>query len=149
VFRVFLALIAGVVALVLGRALFVPDTWGQYGPYRAAALEQQHGKDPRHGGNAACAECHEDPLAEIADGAHASLACEGCHAPLSVHVADGEPVAEMPVRRSAALCLQCHERLEARPAAHPQINPAQHLEEQEGEAGPESCFDCHEAHSPL
>jgi hypothetical protein len=148
-FRVFLALIAGVILLVLGRALFVPDTWGQYGAYRGAALEQHHGLAPRHGGNAACLECHEDECAEVAQGVHAPLACEGCHAPLSTHVEGGDLVAEMPVRRSAELCLRCHERLEARPAGHPQIHPAQHLEEQGGEPGPESCFGCHEAHSPL
>ena len=149
VFRVFLALIAGVVVLVLGRAFFVPDTWGEYGAYRTAALEQHHGKAPRHGGNAACMECHEDEVEEIADGVHASLACEGCHAPLSTHIENEELLAEMITRRSAELCLRCHERLEARPSSHPQIDPARHLEEQEGEPGPESCFDCHEAHSPL
>jgi len=149
VFRVFLLLIAGVIALVLGRSLFVPDTWGQFGAYRAAALEQHQIKAPRHGGNAACMECHDDEPEELAAGVHHSLACEGCHAPLSVHVTDGEWVSEMPIRRSAELCLGCHEQLEARPATHPQINPGQHLEEQGGEAGPESCFECHEAHSPL
>lgn len=149
IFRVFLMLVAGIVALVLGRSLFVPDTWGQHGAYRAAALEQHHGKEPRHGGNTACASCHEDRMEEVETGGHASLACEGCHAPLSGHAAAGEKIADMPVRRGAELCLRCHERLDARPATHPQINPVQHLEEQEAEAGPESCFDCHEAHSPL
>jgi hypothetical protein len=149
VFRVFLALIAGVIVLVLGRAFFVPDTWGQYGAYRGAALDQHHGKAPRLGGNAACAECHDDQLEEIADGVHASLACEGCHAPLSSHVQDGELIAEMSIRRRAELCLLCHEKLAARPESHPQINLTQHLEEQGGDVGPESCFDCHEAHSPL
>jgi len=149
VFRVFLMLIVGVVVLVLGRGFFVPDSWGQYGSYRGAALEQHHEKAPQLGGNAACAECHEDEPAELAEGVHHTLACEGCHAPLSVHVADGEQFADMPIHRNADLCLNCHERLSARPASHPQINPTQHLEEEGGEPGPESCFDCHEAHSPL
>jgi len=148
VFRVFLLLIAGIVVLVLGRSLFVPPSWGQFGAYRGAALAQHRALDPRHGGNDACRECHDDEPDELAAGAHHSLACEGCHAPLSVHVTDGEWTAEMPVRHSATLCLGCHERLEARPASHPQIDPAAHLEEMDAEPGPESCVDCHEAHSP-
>ncbi len=149
IFRVFLALVAGVIVLVLGRSFFVPETWGQYGAYRAAAIGQHDERAPRHGGNASCASCHDDRAAELAAGGHAALACEGCHAPLAVHVAGDELLAGMPIRRDAQLCLDCHERLDARPAAHPQINPKQHVRDEGGEIGPESCFDCHEAHSPL
>lgn len=149
IFRVFLLLIVGLIVLTLGRSFFVPDTWGQYGSYRGAAIEQHWNKVPRHGGTASCAECHESEYEDVTSGVHHTLACEGCHAPLSVHVANGEKIADMPIRKSQDLCLLCHEKLDARPATQPQILPAQHLEEEGGEPGPESCFDCHEPHSPL
>ena len=149
IFRVGLLLIVGAVALVLGRSLFVPETWGQYGHYRGGAVLDHKAPIPRHGGNESCAACHEDEFEEVMEAGHASLACESCHAPLSVHAANDEKWADMPIRRNADLCLLCHERLDGRPADHPQINRRQHVEEEGGEMGPESCFDCHEVHAPI
>jgi hypothetical protein len=147
--RAAVLLVVGVVVLVLGRSLFVPSSWGQYGAYRGANRFEQMAVPVRHGGNTSCAECHPDEYDTVTSGSHHTLACEGCHAPLASHVADDELVADMPIRRSVGLCLNCHQELEGRPAAQPQINAAQHVEEQGGELTEDACFDCHEAHSPL
>ena len=149
VFRVGLLLFVAIVGLILGRSLFVPDTFGQHGFYRGANVAEQMDYTPRHGGHASCQVCHEEEAEEHADGGHRTVACESCHAPLILHARDGEKIADMPVRRSEELCLLCHQQLKARRADFPQIQPRQHLEENDGTPGPESCFECHEPHSPL
>ena len=100
--RVGLLLVIGVVALVLGRSLFVPDTWGQFGSYRGANVAEQMVKPVHHGGNESCEMCHSDEYEEVAGGVHASLACEACHAPLSMHIVDDDKVGDMPIRRSSS-----------------------------------------------
>lgn len=148
--RVALLLLIAVVVLTLGRSFFVPDSWGQYGPYRASNVAEQMAHPPRHGGNAACAGCHDAEAAELAGGGHSTLACESCHAPLAVHATTDDVIAEMPIHKDKELCLTCHRRLDARPASHPQIRERDHLKDQEVEdATPDVCFDCHSPHSPM
>jgi hypothetical protein len=149
VVRAALLLVIFLVALVLGRSAFVPETWGEHGAYRASNVPEQMAKPVVHGGRASCASCHPDEHETVLGAAHAVVQCELCHAPLATHVRAGDLVAEMPTRRLASLCLGCHEQLEARPADFPQIRPAAHLEENGGEPGPEACFDCHDPHEPL
>jgi hypothetical protein len=149
VFRVGLLLFAAIVALILGRSFFVPDTFGQYGAYRGANVDEQAAHEVRHGGRESCEPCHADEFEEQAEGGHGTVTCEVCHAPGYLHARDDEKIADMPIQRSADLCLLCHQQLKARPQGQPQVQPRQHLEENDGEPGPESCFECHEAHSPL
>jgi formate-dependent nitrite reductase cytochrome c552 subunit len=147
--RAFIALVVALVAIVLGRSAFVPVSWGQYGSYRAANVPQQMALSPMHGGNASCTTCHDTEPAALAAGPHATLSCESCHAPLAAHVQDDEKIADMPKRKSAELCLQCHSQLDARPSTHPQIVARQHLDEMGVEFTEESCFDCHSPHAPI
>lgn len=141
--------ILGVVALIVLRSWLAPPTWGEYGAYRGASVDDYRALPPIHGAAASCAECHEDRYAEHEKGVHAQVECELCHAPLATHVVDGEVVAEMPVPASSDLCLNCHRKLTARPSSFPQILPAEHLKEMEAEPGPRVCFDCHDPHSPF
>jgi hypothetical protein len=147
--RAGLLLVAGLVALLLGRSLFVPETWGEHGSYRAANVSEQMSHPVMHGGNTSCRDCHADEYEAVAGDGHATLACELCHAPLAYHVADGDKIADMPIRKSAALCISCHQRMDARPASQPQINPRQHVEDQDEEYDETVCFDCHGPHEPF
>jgi len=149
VVRAFLLLIVGVIALVMLRWFLVPESWGTTGWYRGDNVAEQMAKPVRHGGDDACLECHDQEHEAHAAAGHASVRCEGCHAPVVRHVTDGEWVAPMPVQREAELCLNCHRWLEARPHDFPQIRPREHVSEQGGEYGPEVCFDCHNPHEPL
>jgi hypothetical protein len=144
-------LLVVLVAMVLGRSLFVPETWGEYGQYRGAAVVEHRDKPIRHGGNGACAMCHDAEYADLSSGVHAALQCELCHGPVALHVdlEEGEVLAEMPVRRSRELCELCHRRLEARPADFPQIDVREHLAENDVELASDACFACHEPHSPF
>jgi predicted CXXCH cytochrome family protein len=149
VVRAALILLVFLVVLVLGRSAFVPPSWGEYGSYRASSVPELMAKPVIHGGRTACASCHPDEHDTVLGGGHARVQCEICHAPLAVHAANEEKIADMPVRRAAELCLGCHQRLAARPRAFPQIEPATHLEENGAEPGQEACVECHDPHEPL
>lgn len=151
VFRAAILLLVGLVALVLGRSLFVPDTWGETGWYRGAAVREHREKPVRHGGNEACEMCHEAEYAEHTAGVHAPIHCELCHGPMGLHVdlEEGEKLADMPVRRNRELCELCHREQAARPADFPQIDVREHLQENDVEVTPTACFDCHDPHSPF
>jgi hypothetical protein len=151
VFRAAILLLAVLVAMVLGRSLFVPKTWGEFGRYRGAAVTDFRQKPIRHGGDESCAMCHDEEYAEHAAGAHASVQCELCHGPVAAHVnlEEGEVLAEMPVRRSRELCELCHRRLAARPDEFPQIDVREHVTGNGGELTDDACFACHQPHSPL
>jgi hypothetical protein len=143
-----LLLVALIVVLVLGRSLFVPETWGEHGWYRAASVDEHRAHEVRHAGDAACGQCHDDVLESHDGGVHAGVRCELCHAVMTEHVMDGEVVAEMPKRDTVELCGQCHRALNARPADFPQINTREHLEAMDVDMEPNVCVACHDPHSP-
>lgn len=151
VFRAAILLLAVLIAMVLGRSAFVPETWGEFGRYRGAAVNDFREKPILHGGDDSCAMCHDEEYAEHAAGVHAPLRCELCHAPVALHadLEEGEVLAEMPVRRSRELCELCHRQLEARPAGFPQIDVREHVTDNGGELTDDACFECHDPHSPL
>lgn len=150
VFRAAILLLAVVTLLLLGRSFFVPDTWGESGWYRGAAVDDHRAKPVRHLGDATCAMCHDVEAADHADGVHAVVRCELCHGPAVLHadIEEGEKIADMPVRRSRELCELCHRELDARPAGFPQIDVREHLSDQGGDLTPDACFECHDPHSP-
>lgn len=151
VFRALFVLLLVLVAIVFGRTLLVPDTYGLYGPYRHANVaEQANARAPSHGGAAACAECHDDRAKALAAGAHRQVSCEVCHGPLGRHVKDGDVVAAMSVERSFTLCAQCHRKILGRPEKFPQVVLEQHVHEQGARSRLEGkvCLECHDAHSP-
>lgn len=146
VFRALLLLLIVIVAVILGRTVLVPRSYGDYGPYRFDNVAEQAGaRTPLHGGAASCGGCHAERAKKVAAEAHARVSCEICHAPLGAHVRDGAKVAAMPVDRSYGLCARCHRKIDGRPAAFPQVVLEQHVQ---GAIGPEACLDCHDPHGP-
>lgn len=146
VFRVLLLVFLVVAAVLLGRTLLVPRSYGAYGPYRFDNVaEQARARPPLHGGAASCAACHAERAKKVAGGAHAHVSCEICHAPLGVHAREGARVAAMPVDRSYGLCARCHRKLDGRPAKFPQVVLEQHVQ---GALSHDACLDCHDPHSP-
>jgi nitrate reductase cytochrome c-type subunit len=149
VFRIGVILLFLIVAIVLGRAIFVPDSWGKTGWYRHDNIAEQMAKRPQHGGNESCQGCHEEEFATHEEASHASVRCEVCHGPVAIHAEGDKKTAEMPRNRSKDWCLTCHRQLDARPESFPQIEPALHVEENGGDWGDEVCLDCHAPHAPL
>lgn len=147
VFRVLLVLFAVVVVVIVGRTFLVPKSYGLYGPYRFDNVAEQASiRAPLHGGAASCAGCHAQRFQALTQGAHRTLNCEVCHAPLGRHVRDGKAVEKMKIERSLTLCARCHRKIEGRPEKFPQIALDQH---QDGEATKgQACLGCHDPHSP-
>ena len=94
-----------------------------------------------------CGDCHE--IFEIhGKSKHQSVQCQNCHAPLAVHVVDGEMKKLMPINRSPKLCLRCHRTLPSRPKDFPQIVVQDHVGEFEQDLKLGACIECHQPHNP-
>jgi hypothetical protein len=112
--------VAGIVAFVLVRAILVPSDFGVYGHFRAGAL----------------ADNSQRPLR----GGHEEVRCEACHGPLAAHADD--PSAQAPeLPNPATVCLKCHLPAMAKAGWYPQVDPAEHADN-------EPCDTCHIAHAP-
>jgi predicted CXXCH cytochrome family protein len=139
--RVAVLFLAGVVAFLALQALLVPKGFGEYGHYRAGALDDNRARPIVFAGKTACLDCHSDVGDVLDKGKHATVHCEACHGPHAAHAADPSTVkAVRPDTR--VLCARCHQALVGRPASFPQIEVADH-------AGKEACTSCHTPHSPL
>lgn len=140
VVRLAILFAAAITVLIVARSLFVPDTFGELGHYRAAALDTAAAQPVQYAGTTACVECHGD-VAEVKGASfHRGLACEVCHGASAEHAAD--PSASKPkIPRERAACLFCHEFLPSRPTGFPQI-----IEKVHNPMKP--CADCHHPHDP-
>jgi hypothetical protein len=134
--------LAGILTLFFGaRALFVPKTFGQYGHYRAAAIDTVKALPIAYAGVKACAECHEDIVQKKLLGFHRNVACEVCHGAAIAHTEDPSGVhPEAP--RLRGLCPLCHNYNPSRPTGFPQIITAQHNPGK-------PCMSCHNPHNPV
>lgn len=131
---------AAVAVFVLLRAVLIPEGFGVYGHYRAGAIDDNRGDTLVHAGRAACVACHAERAQELGGGTHKDVGCESCHGALGAHALQpAQAKATRPDGR--ALCQRCHAKNVTRPAAFPQVDPAEHAPEG-------SCTDCHAAHSP-
>ncbi len=150
--RVGILLLLLIIGGFVARHFLIPESFGEMGYYRYAALFEFMEREPRHGSPGICGDCHDEIAEAKATGAHAVVRCEVCHNTLSTHVKDDEKFADMVIDRSYRLCARCYQQLKARPTGMVQINLAEHLELEQGQAiPPEACVECHDAdaiHSP-
>ena len=138
--RMALVLLAGAVLFLLVRQAIVPKSFGQYGHYRAAALDDIRARPVSFAGRQACETCHVDEAAVKSKGKHAGLGCEACHGPSARHAED--PTTVQAVKPDpATLCVRCHEAEPAKPKTFPQVVSKEH-------SGGASCVQCHQPHSP-
>lgn len=133
-------MLVGVVAFLLLRAAVIPKTFGQYGHFRGAALEEIASRPIAYAGHETCEACHVDVVDKKKTGRHAHIACEACHGPQAKHADD--PTSIKPAKLdTAVLCARCHEANSAKPKFLPQVNTADH-------AGGVTCDTCHQPHRP-
>lgn len=130
----------GLLLFLVLRGIFIPAGFGEYGHFRAGALEDNQSTPQNYAGRLACEECHDDVAAERTGSGHEAVACESCHGPLAAHANDPSSlVPEAP--EATPLCLNCHRVNVARPSWFPQVEPVDHAEG-------ESCNTCHLPHHP-
>ncbi|MEI7435792.1 MAG: hypothetical protein WCL16_03170 [bacterium] len=137
----------GVLAALVVRHSLVPESFGDFGYYRADAMDDEKARLPRHAGRAACVECHADIVTIHARDAHASVECETCHGVGGKHIQDNDA----PMARADAKddCLICHRMLDARPGAFPQIDWQKHYQFVGVKDPATTCVRCHSGHEPL
>lgn len=147
-FILFAVLVIILLAAAALRLSFVPETFGQLGFYRAAAIDDARSFTPRHVGIEICEMCHEEKVALHNKDVHISVQCETCHGPAWEHVDDPEKtLVPIPNRRES--CLTCHRALTARPGDFPQITWLEHYKFVGVEDRTTSCTSCHNPHEPL
>jgi hypothetical protein len=139
VIRLVLLTIGIVCVYFTARYFLTPQSFGEYGHYRAAALQEIASRQPYWAGKAACVECHTDHAAKLAGGAHKTLSCETCHGPGRQHVED--PAGAKLPKLNMSLCVRCHAASPSRPAWMHQINVHDHYTGN-------LCTECHVPHQP-
>ena len=164
----FLILVGGAGFQTIRTAL-IPATFGQQGPYRAAALETIAAQPSVFPADTVCHECHEDVQEERAESLHVAVACVHCHGLARNHIAQARKAAESQsesidpaeewdgkfpsaidlfVTQDRNTCLVCHDAVVGMPEDARKIDVAEHLEENEAEEpeSRETCFECHGGH---
>lgn len=137
-----------VVGFIAVRSLLVPDSFGEYGHFRGANLEEQMAILPLYQGSDQCMECHQSQHSDWQESGHSSVTCEVCHGCWEIHNGN---LKTMTAVASVDACLTCHLKLSGRPVDFSQIESfAQHLKDQDlTEEDAEGCVDCHDPHAPL
>jgi len=137
---IFVVFVAGAVAM----AVIVPWVYGEYGFHPEENARSWAALTPQYADSSTCQRCHESQYAAWNNERHASVACETCHGPLAEHAAtapvEAEPGSLSIVIPDESLCIICHEKSPAKPAAFAQVDPAEHY------AGGR-CLNCHDSHS--
>jgi hypothetical protein len=139
--RLIAVFVIAVGALLVARGFLVPDTFGDIGHYRAAAVDSIAARPIKFAGRQACAACHAAVDTKRLAGNHRGLSCEVCHGPAEFHAA--APLSAKPqIRRDRALCLLCHAFNPSRPTGFPQVDSLTH--------NPRiPCISCHNPHAPV
>lgn len=135
---VFALLIA---ALIVARIFLVPKSFGEYGHYRADAVEEVAAQPIKYAGHKACMECHDDIYEQKENSNHRNVSCEVCHGPCADHIeAPDEFTPTAP--RDRGYCPLCHGYDPSRPTGFPQIVTSLHNPGK-------PCMTCHNPHNPL
>lgn len=135
VFATFIAL------FLLARHFLIPDTFGKYGPYRAATLDEYSLIEIHYAGQKACLECHQDVQDLKAKDVHSEIHCETCHGPGQKHVTSNA-TNDILKPSGREFCGSCH----AMNAAKPKTAVVQ-VDINEHNVG-KNCIECHNAHQP-
>jgi hypothetical protein len=134
-FAVFIAL------FLLLRKILIPDSFGQYGHYRGASLEENASKEIHFSGQKACFECHQEIEDQKQTDVHKGIHCETCHGPGQKH-AESADAADILKPGSREFCGNCHGKNAAKRAdAIVQIDLNEHNTSK-------NCIECHNPHQP-
>jgi hypothetical protein len=128
------------IALMVSWRLLIPETFGDLGRYRAAALEEVASRTKKYAGRQECAVCHSDIEALRVESNHRGVSCEVCHGPAADHA--GAPMDTKPaISRERETCTLCHGFNPSRPTGFAQVDANTHN-------APQACVTCHSPHAP-
>lgn len=129
-----------IAALLAAWHFLTPETFGELGHYRAAAIDSVKVLPIHYAGQQVCLDCHDDVGDVKMVGRHAGVSCEVCHGPAATHADDPDAVLPVVPRRRDR-CILCHGYNPSRPTGFPQINPVTHNPVR-------PCMACHDPHQP-
>jgi len=138
--RLAAVLVIALIAFAAIRVAVVPKTFGEYGHYRAAALNDIAARSISFAGHDVCEGCHTDVVDQKKLGKHVVVPCEACHGAQGRHADDPASV-KPPKLDTAVVCSRCHEANSAKPKSFPQVVTVDH-------AGGIACDTCHQPHRP-
>ena len=138
--RLLILVVLLVLVFIVVRSILIPDDFGEYGHYRASAVEEIITQEMQFAGQGACFECHDDMVVTKQAGYHKNVSCEVCHGAAAKHAEEPGSV-ELQFPRDRGQCPLCHEYLSSRPTGFPQIVSAAHNPMK-------PCISCHEPHNP-
>jgi hypothetical protein len=139
--RLVVLLVIVVAVFIPVRNRLVPETFGDHGHYRAAALDEIAALPVHYAGRQVCYDCHDDIVEKKSHGYHRDLSCEICHGPAAQHTEAPDEFIP-PAPRERGYCPLCHGYLASRPTGFPQIITASH--------NPlKPCITCHDPHNPV
>ena len=119
------------------RMFLKPESFGEFGHYRGAALAERAALEPVFAGAKACAECHTEVIEVQDKHEHRRISCESCHGPARAHARDPDVKTTV---FAETRCLRCHAQEPARPITQKQIVATDHYEGK--------CLECHLPHNP-
>ncbi len=121
--------------------MLIPATFGQYGFYRGASLEEMEQLPVKFAGKEACIECHNEINEMLVQDVHSEIHCETCHGPGKKHCEDeGKFLLEKPTSRES--CGICHSKNAAR-----KKNTIFQVDLKEHNIN-KQCIECHNPHKP-
>ena len=136
--RLILLMAAAAALGYVAKTFFTPESFYDYGPYRAASVPELAAQETVYQTPHYCKTCHAERLAQWSANNHKSVSCEVCHGAAQGHPQNGKlPIPSDTVK----LCSLCHEAMSGRPQTHPQVAVAQHSSGQQ-------CIACHDPHAP-
>jgi len=157
-YRLRLLIVLLTIAVITGggllfKQLLLPDSFGEYGYYRADAIKEAALVPIRHGTNTSCFKCHPYEAKIHEKGRHQTISCEFCHGTYADHVADGKKIGTLPVKKEkeiTTLCLRCHNtEIKARKEeVIKTVAMPNHLKDQHVKIT-HNCNQCHHVHAPL
>jgi hypothetical protein len=139
--RLALAFAIFISLFLLLRHFLVPDTFGKYGHYRAASLEDNALPEIHYSGQVACFKCHQAIEDKKSQDVHSEIHCETCHGPGEKHVISSK-AADIFKPAGREFCGKCHELNAAKlKSAVFQVDLTKH------NTG-KNCIECHNPHQP-
>ncbi len=131
-----------IILFLVARYFLVPDSFGEYGYYRANAIDDVAAHTVNYAGKEICIECHDVEAELIASDQHANLSCEICHGPNAKHADDYEVKESLVMGGTREFCGRCHGLNPARKIeVINQVDLKEHYPEKE------KCIDCHNPHA--
>ena len=149
--RLITLLVILAVIFIGGKIIFHPKSFGVYGHYRAASVEEIAAANPTYLNPDSFSADYPKEYETWSTGIHKVVKCQICHIAVGNSLNTASFSADTPHSATMALpmpsdsrklCVKCHEKIAGRPDFMPQIEVTSH-------AGERQCTACHNPHSPL